>query len=101
MPMYDYQCPNGHEFEDMQSIANRHTAPCRECGEEAKMVMRTGPRIDPNADLPGLRMQWRRKAEERGRGKDMTSANRTVSDEQTVRDAHAQRALRGENPIIV
>jgi len=30
----------------------------------------------------------------------MTSANKTVADEQTVRAAHAERQRRGENPII-
>jgi hypothetical protein len=45
-------------------------------------------------------MAQRRAMEARGRGKDMTAANKTVEDYQTQADAHAKRAVYGENPII-
>jgi len=99
MPMYDYKCSKGHTFEAMERMDDRHTSTCRECGESAKMLV-SAPRIDPNCDLPGARMVQRKKMEERGRGRDMTSANKTVADEAVVRDAHAARQARGENPII-
>lgn len=102
MPLYDYRCdPCDREFEDMRPMAERHTTECGECGGEAQMVIRKLPVIDPNADLPTARADWRKRAEERGRGKDMTAANRRVDDEATLRSAHQERARRGENPIIV
>ena len=99
MPLYEYRCECGSLFEDLNTIANRHHAECLLCGRMAKMKV-SAPRIDPNADLPGARITQRRKMEERGRGRDMTAANKTVTDEQTMRDAHAKRQARGENPII-
>lgn len=98
MPIYEYKCDCGYKFEDLQRMSERHQAECIVCGKFAKQVV-SAPRIDPNADLPGARMVQRRKMEERGRGKDMTSANKTVEDEGIDRQAHAQRAARGENPI--
>jgi putative FmdB family regulatory protein len=98
MPMYNYRCPKGHQFEALETMANRHKSECFTCGAIADMVI-SAPRLDPNCDLPGLRMAQRRKMQERGRGKDMWSGNRTSEDIAVQRDAHAQRALRGENPI--
>ena len=99
MPLYDYKCSNGHIFEALVKMADRKTSICQHCGESANLLP-SAPRIDPNADLPGARMSQRRRMEERGRGRDMTSANKTVADETVVRDAHAARQKRGENPII-
>lgn len=99
MPMYEYKCECGNAFEDLNRIAERHQAECLLCGRMAKVIM-SAPRIDPNADLPGQRMKWRKGAERRGRGADMTAANRTVADESVERNAHARRAARNENPII-
>lgn len=98
MPLYEYECPNGHRFEDLQTMANRHHAECMNCGKMADMKI-SPVRLDPNADLPSARDTWQRKASERGRGKDMTSANKTVESESIDREAHAQRAALGENPI--
>lgn len=37
MPMYDYLCPHcGEAFEDLRPIAERATAPCPKCGEDAE-----------------------------------------------------------------
>lgn len=99
MPLYEYKCECGHKFEDLNTVANRAKAECLHCGRMANQVV-SAPRIDPNADLPGARMQQRRKMEERGRGKDMWSGNRETADEGVLRKAHADRAKRGENPII-
>ena len=100
MPMYDYRCPNGHEFEDMNTIANREKAECFHCGAMADQVLVNAPRLDPNMDTPGARMTFRRKAEERGRGKDMWAGNREVTEESTVKDAYDVRKALGETPII-
>lgn len=103
MPTYDYRCPNGHEFDDLRPMALRETAEC-ECGEMARQVIVAAPRLDPKMGLdpgfPTAYANFRKAAEARGRGKDMTRANKTAG-EQVQREAHAQRAARGENPITV
>ncbi len=98
MPMYNYRCSKGHQFEALETMANRARSECFTCGKVADMVI-SAPRLDPNCDLPGLRMAQRRRMQERGRGKDMWSGNRESSDEMVNRDAHAKRAERGENKI--
>ena len=102
MPMYDYRCLDpkcGHVFEDLRPVDARTTAGCPKCHCLSKQLI-SAAHINPNSDLPGLRMKQRKGMERRGRGADMTNANRTVTDEQTARDAHAKRQARGENPII-
>jgi putative FmdB family regulatory protein len=38
MPIYDYRCPNGHEFEVFQSMSESPVARCRECGAPVERV---------------------------------------------------------------
>lgn len=99
MPVYEYRCECGHEFEDLNRMSERHRAECIRCGKFADQLI-SAPRIDPNCDLPGARMSQRKRMEERGRGKDMWSGNREAADDGVLRQAHAQRAARGENKII-
>jgi putative FmdB family regulatory protein len=99
MPMYDYRCPEGHEYELIQKIAERLTSECPSCQATGDMIMITPPRIDPQMWTPSAMMNWRRKAEERGRGKDMTNANKTC-DETVQREADAVRRALGESKII-
>ena len=99
MPVYEYKCECGNEFEDLNRMSERHRAECIRCGKFADMVV-SAPRIDPNCDLPGARMTQRRKMEERGRGRDMWAGNKEAADDGILRAAHRQRAARGENPII-
>jgi len=99
MPMYNYRCPKGHQFEALETMANRQKSECFTCGAIANMVI-SAPRLDPNMDTPGARMSQRRRMEERGRGKDMWSGNRESADLDIAKKAHADRAKRGENPII-
>lgn len=105
MPMYDYRCPNGHEFEEMNSVAQREHAECFSCGKIADKVILTAARIDPKMGLdpsfPGMYAKWRKDATARARGKDMTAANKTVEDEGIDRKAHADRTAYGEKKIIV
>lgn len=52
-------------------------------------------------DTPGARMKWRKDAERRGRGADMTRANREETSEETHRDAYNVRKALGETNITV
>ena len=38
MPIYEYRCPNGHEFEIFQSMAEDPVTKCRECGAPVERV---------------------------------------------------------------
>jgi len=100
MPVYEYKCECGYEFEDLNRISQRHQAECLRCGKMAKM--RISPvRLDPNMDTPGARMAQRRAMERRGRGRDMTSANKDVQDDQIRRDSWQRRRDMDEGKLIV
>lgn len=105
MPMYDYVCRScAHKFEDIQSVSLRETSVCPACESTAAMVIRVAPRLDPRMGLdpgfPSAYAKWRVNAERRGRGADMTAANKTIQDESIDRDAHAVRKRLGETPVI-
>ena len=38
MPIYEYRCHNGHQFEVIQSISDEPVSACRECGEPVERV---------------------------------------------------------------
>ena len=38
MPIYEYRCPNGHEFEVFQSMAEDPISRCQECGAPVERV---------------------------------------------------------------
>lgn len=38
MPIYEYRCPNGHEFEVFQSMAEDPILRCQECGAPVERV---------------------------------------------------------------
>jgi putative FmdB family regulatory protein len=38
MPIYEYRCPNGHQFEVFQAIADAPVTACQECGEPVERV---------------------------------------------------------------
>jgi len=38
MPIYVYRCPNGHEFEEFQSMSDEPVSRCRECGAPVERV---------------------------------------------------------------
>ena len=40
MPIYEYRCPNGHEFEVFQSMADDPIEACQECGAPVERVFR-------------------------------------------------------------
>ena len=43
MPLYNYRCKNGHEFEAFKTIAERANASCSECGELAEQTLSRRP----------------------------------------------------------
>ena len=99
LTLKDFRCTScGHEYEDL--VDADEISSCPKCPGVGKTVILTAPRLDPNMDTPDARAEWRRQAERRGRGADMTAANKTVEDEGLRRKAHQERADRGENPII-
>ncbi len=42
MPLYNYKCSNGHEFEEFNSIADRATHSCEQCNKVAEQTVSTG-----------------------------------------------------------
>jgi putative FmdB family regulatory protein len=40
MPIYEYRCPNGHEFEVFQSMSDDPVEVCQECGAPVERVFR-------------------------------------------------------------
>jgi putative FmdB family regulatory protein len=39
MPIYEYRCDNGHEFEAFQSMSEDPISKCMECGASAERVL--------------------------------------------------------------
>ncbi len=40
MPIYEYRCPNGHEFEVFQAMADDPVSACEVCGEPVERIFR-------------------------------------------------------------
>jgi len=38
MPIYEYRCPNGHQFEVFQAMSDDPVSVCRECGAPVERV---------------------------------------------------------------
>jgi putative FmdB family regulatory protein len=38
MPIYEYRCRNGHQFEVFQAISDAPVSACKECGEPVERV---------------------------------------------------------------
>jgi putative FmdB family regulatory protein len=38
MPIYEYRCPNGHQFEVFQAISDDPVSTCQVCGEPVERV---------------------------------------------------------------
>lgn len=55
MPIYTYECKDGHRVELQKRIADRHNAPACECGEETKLVITpvNFENVMGAADFPG------------------------------------------------
>lgn len=37
MPVYEYECENGHRFEEWHRIEDRYNAVCRQCGKPVRI----------------------------------------------------------------
>lgn len=62
MPLYVYQCPEGHIFEDIKRIAERHECPCPDCGSTATQQV-TAAHLDyynmgVGGDFPTALQKW-------------------------------------------
>lgn len=71
MPLYDYQCPNGHKFEDFNSVEKRMKQKCPECGVSAKKLLNT-VRLDyydmgTDPSMPTAWDKWARMHEKEAR----------------------------------
>jgi len=42
MPTYDYECPNGHDFEAFQKMTDEPVTECLECGAPARRKISGG-----------------------------------------------------------
>jgi putative FmdB family regulatory protein len=42
LPTYEYRCPQGHEFEKFQRMADPPVAECPECGEDSERILSGG-----------------------------------------------------------
>jgi len=42
MPTYDYRCPDGHVFEEFQSMKEEPGAVCPQCGKDAIRLIGAG-----------------------------------------------------------
>ena len=41
MPIYQYRCENGHEFEELRRYTERHTARCPKCMAATSIIPST------------------------------------------------------------
>jgi putative FmdB family regulatory protein len=42
MPTYDYECPEGHVFEEFQSMNAEPVAKCPTCGKDGRRLISSG-----------------------------------------------------------
>ncbi len=42
MPTYDFKCPEGHEFEEFQSMNEEPKSVCPKCGKDAPRIFGAG-----------------------------------------------------------
>lgn len=56
MPLYDYSCECGAEFEAQRTIAERAKAECPECGLSARKIIKPGKAPGASIFQPGW---WR------------------------------------------
>ena len=46
MPIYDFRCRNGHVHQNLVKFDEKDNQVCPECGEPAKQVWLTAPKLD-------------------------------------------------------
>jgi putative FmdB family regulatory protein len=99
MPLYDYECPQGHQFEASQKLDDRHTAVCGECGDKANLVILSNPMLDPRMGVdpgfPTAAARWAARRWKRAMGIEKDSNNNRFGAKlDTERDAYNLRKLR-------
>lgn len=53
MPLYEYECPNGHKAEEVRTVAERNNnLICRECGEQTRRIISSNIRREEPTWLP-------------------------------------------------
>ncbi len=68
MPLYEYECEDGHRFDSIKPIPKRYTAVCK-CGKIAKHIMSAWGRVifaayDTVVDCNGIVMSKKQSTEE-------------------------------------
>ena len=53
MPLYNYKCPKGHEFEAINCMVNRALCKCPKCNRMAKQTISRRP-----AAVHGFKFGW-------------------------------------------
>lgn len=79
MPIFNYECPNGHSHDELKKVEDRASDPCPECGATATLVivpvhldvLNTG--TDPG--FPTAAEKWAKMHERVGSGKQWDSNN--------------------------
>lgn len=80
MPVYDYRCPAcQHAFDALRSVADRATAPCPECGENADQKIWKAAAIDwkigTSPDFPTAYDRWAKIQRAKNTGEQRDSNN--------------------------
>ena len=100
MPLYDYQCPQGHRFEQMATIESGASQPCPACGEVSVKVpsrFAIGGRADPGLAMDQMPQTWR--GTYHGNREYIGQLQRQWERRQKLEDKHEE--LRGDRrPII-
>jgi putative FmdB family regulatory protein len=84
MPIYTYECPAGHESEDLKKVDDRHTNPCPECGATATLRMEPvhfDGRMGLDPGFPTAYDRWAKVQRAKNSGKQWDSANRSYGGE--------------------
>lgn len=85
MPIYKYECPKGHEFEELKKVEERASEPCPECGSTATLTIEPVHLdyfhcgVDPG--FPTAASKWAKMQERKGSGKQWDSNNRRYGGE--------------------
>ena len=78
MPIYTYECEEGHRYEELKKVEDRHSDECPKCGKAATLVI-TPVHFDWNIgvdkDFPTMAAKWERIQRGKAKGKIWDSNN--------------------------
>lgn len=73
--LWDFQCPEGHTFEDLQDYHDHTALPCPNCGKPSSRTI-SGTRLDPKMgltnDFPTMAAKWEKRTRARARNDKLT-----------------------------